>query len=317
MTNYVIRRVGQAALTVVFVTVLMFVLLHMLPGGAAHAILGARATPLQIQIFNRTNHFDESLIVQYYHYIWQLLNGNLGFSYQLNQSVASLLGERIPKTLVLALFSLLAAILVGLPIGIIQALRRNRTFDYALTAVAFTLYGTPIFLLGLILVALFGVHWHLLPAQAPQTNSVPQLFERWQGLVLPVLTLAGVTLATFTRYTRSSVIEVFAQDYIRTARAKGASDRRVVSRHVVRNACLPVVTMLGLYLPALFGGALVVEYLFNYPGMGLLLWTAAQSRDYPVLLGVTLVISAVTVLGSLLVDIAYSILDPRIRLSSS
>jgi peptide/nickel transport system permease protein len=163
-------------------------------------------------------------------------------------------------------------------------------------------------------VAFFGVYAQFFPAQAPQTGNVLSLLENWRGLVLPVFTLAGVTLATFTRYSRSSAIDVLSQDYIRTARAKGAPTLRIVTRHVLRNACLPIVTMLGLYLPALFGGALVVEYLYNFPGMGLLLWNAAQTRDYPVLLGVTLVVSLATVIGSLVVDLAYFGLDPRIRL---
>jgi peptide/nickel transport system permease protein len=313
MRRFALRRVGQALITVLFVTIIMFTLLHLLPGGPARAILGPRATQLQVRVFDRSNGLEQPLPVQYVHYLSKAVQGNLGFSYQLNQSVRSLLVERIPKTLVLTALALAVAMLIGVPVGILQALRRNRIFDYAMTWVSFILYATPIFLLGLLLVALFGVHWHVFPAQAPQTGNVVALFQNWRGLVLPVLTLAGVTLATFTRYTRSSVSDVLAQDFIRTARGKGAPTKRIVRRHILRNACLPVITLLGLYLPALFGGALVVEYLFNYPGMGLLLWNAAQNRDYPVLLGVTLVVSVTTVVGSLLVDISYAALDPRIR----
>jgi peptide/nickel transport system permease protein len=285
-----------------------------LPGGPARAILGARATALQIREFNRTNGFDQPLPVQYVRYILQVAHGNLGFSYKLNQSVGSLLAERLPKTLLLTALALLVAVLIGVPVGILQAVRRNGVADHVLTGAAFVLYGTPVFLLGLVLVAFFGVYAQFFPAQAPQTGNVLSLLENWRGLVLPVFTLAGVTLATFTRYSRSSTIDVLGQDYIRTAHAKGAPTLRIITRHVLRNACLPIVTMLGLYLPALFGGALVVEYLYNFPGMGLLLWNAAQTRDYPVLLGVTLVVSLATVIGSLVVDLAYFGLDPRIRL---
>jgi peptide/nickel transport system permease protein len=314
MGRFTVRRTGQALVTVFVVTVVTFGLLHLLPGGPARAILGVQATALQIRQFNQNNGFNQPLPVQYFHYIGQVAHGDLGYSYRLNQSVLSLLAERLPKTLLLTALSLLVAVAIGVPVGAVQALRRNGFVDHLFTAISFVLYGTPVFLLGLLLVALFGVYAQLLPAQAPQTGNVIALLANWKGLVLPVLTLAGVTLATFTRYSRSSVIDVLGQDYIRTARAKGAPTFRVLTRHVLRNACLPVVTMLGLYLPALFGGALVVEYLYNFPGMGLLLWNAAQSRDYPVLLGVTLVVSFATVIGSLLVDLAYFGLDPRIRL---
>jgi peptide/nickel transport system permease protein len=311
---FTIRRIGQALVTVVVVTIVTFGLLHLLPGGPARAILCARATALQIREFNRTNGFDQPLPVQYVRYILQVAHGNLGFSYKLNQSVGSLLAERLPKTLLLTALALLVAVLIGVPVGILQAVRRNGVADHVLTGAAFVLYGTPVFLLGLVLVAFFGVYAQFFPAQAPQTGNVLSLLENWRGLVLPVFTLAGVTLATFTRYSRSSTIDVLGQDYIRTAHAKGAPTLRIITRHVLRNACLPIVTMLGLYLPALFGGALVVEYLYNFPGMGLLLWNAAQTRDYPVLLGVTLVVSLATVIGSLVVDLAYFGLDPRIRL---
>jgi peptide/nickel transport system permease protein len=315
--RFVARRIGQAVITVLVVTIIMFVLLHLLPGGPARAILGPRATALQIRDFNHSNGFDRPLAVQYLRYIYHALHGDLGFSYQLNQSVLSLLGQRMPKTLLLTALSLVGAVLVGIPVGVVQAVRRNKFLDHLLTGASFILYGTPIFLLGLLLVAVFGVYLHLLPAQAPQTGNVLSLLENWRGMVLPVLTLSGVTLATFTRYTRSASIEVLGSDYIRTAYAKGATSRRVVMRHVLRNACLPVITILGLYLPALFSGALVVEYLFNFPGMGLLLWNAAQSRDYPVLIGVALVVSVATVVGSLIVDVSYAVLDPRIRLRAA
>ena len=317
MRGFALRRIGQAVITVLFVTVIMFVLLHLLPGGPARAILGPRATPLQIDEFNRSNGFDQPVWEQYLRYIANVVHGNLGYSYHLNQSVVSLLAQRIPKTLTLTVLSLVVAVVIGIPVGILQALRRNRVLDHLLTGASFVLYGTPIFLLGLVLVAVFGVFVQLLPAQAPQTGNLATLLADWRGLVLPVLTLAGVTIATFTRYTRSSAIDVLGEDFIRTARAEGAATWQVVTRHILRNACLPVVTILGLYLPALFGGALVVEYLFNFPGMGLLLWNAAQSRDYPVLMGGTLVISVTTVAGSLIADLCYAALDPRIRLRGS
>lgn len=316
MVSYLLKRAVQAVVTVLLVSLIIFLLLHVLPGGPARAIIGPKATALQIRLFNRDNGFDEPFVVQYFQYLGRALEGNLGYSYKLNQTVGSLLVQRLPKTLLLTALSLLVALVLGVPIGTLQASRHNKVSDHVVTCVTFILYGTPVFLLGFLLIALFAVHWHLFPPEAPQTGNVLSLLSRWRALTLPVLTLAGVTLATFTRYTRSSVIDVSGREFVKTARAKGLREPRVLFRHVLRNAALPVVTMVGLYLPFLFGGALVVESLFNYPGMGLLAWDAAQSRDYPVLLGVTLVVATATVLGSVLADLCYAALDPQIRLTT-
>lgn len=316
MVSYLMKRAVQAVITIVLVSIIVFLLLHVLPGGPARAVIGPKATALQIRLFNRANGFDEPFVVQYWQYLVRALEGNLGYSYKLNQTVGSLLVQRLPKTLLLTVLSLLVALVLGIPVGTLQASRHNRVSDHVVTCITFILYGTPIFLLGFLLIALFAVHWHLFPAEAPQTGNLFALLRQWRGLALPVLTLAGVTIATFTRYTRSSVIEVSGRDFVRTARAKGVTESRVLFRHVLRNAAMPVVTMVGLYLPFLFGGALVVESLFNYPGMGLLAWNAAQARDYPVLLGVTLVVATATVVGSLLADLCYAALDPRIRIGT-
>jgi peptide/nickel transport system permease protein len=169
----------------------------------------------------------------------------------------------------------------------------------------------------LLLIILFSQTLGVLPPQAPQGSSIGEVLSQADGLVLPVLTLALLTVATFSRYARSSTLDNLGEDYVRTARAKGALEGRVLSKHVTRNALVPIVTLLGLYVPYLFGGSLVTEATFNYPGMGLLFWDAAQNRDYPILLGVVLVISVATVVGSLLADLAYAWLDPRVRFSSS
>lgn len=315
MLGYVLRRLGQAVVVILLAVLSVFILLHMLPGGPALAILGKRATPAQVRAFSRANGLDEPIVIQYFDYWGRLLHLNFGYSYVLNQSVASLLAERIPKTLVLTMFSLIVSVIIAIPMGMIQAARRNRLIDSAFTAISFVLYATPVFFSGLLFVLLFSVHLHWLPAQAPQTTNVGSIFSNFSGMVMPIMTLALAYLAGFSRYVRSSVMENLEEDYTRTAYAKGASEKRVLFRHVLRNASLPLITFAGLDLPYFFGGAVVVEVLFNFPGMGLLFWSAALSEDYPILLGVTLVIAAAVVVGSLVADVLYAVADPRIRYS--
>ncbi|GAB3420213.1 ABC transporter permease [Flindersiella endophytica] len=317
MTGYLLRRIGQALIVVVLVSLIVFVLLRLLPGGPARAILGPGATQEQVVQFNREQGFEQPIPLQYLSYAARVGQGDLGYSYRLNQNVVALITERLPKTLLLTILATLLGLLIALPLGIVQAVRRNKLVDYVATGVAFVLYAMPVFLLGLLLIILFSQTLGILPPQAPQGSSIGEVLSQADGLVLPVLTLALLTVATFSRYARSSTLDNLGEDYVRTARAKGALEGRVLSKHVTRNALVPIVTLLGLYVPYLFGGSLVTEATFNYPGMGLLFWDAAQNRDYPILLGVVLVISVATVVGSLLADLAYAWLDPRVRFSST
>jgi peptide/nickel transport system permease protein len=317
MIVYLLRRLVQAIVVVLLVSVIVFVLLHLLPGGPARAILGQTATQAQVAAFNRAQGYDRPIPVQYLSYLGQLLHGQLGYSYQRNENVGTLLAERIPKTLLLTVAGTIVALVIAIPLGLLQAVRRNRPADYVLTAITFVLYAMPLFFLGLLLIIGFSQDLRWFPSQAPQSDSLLAVLSQPAALVLPVATLALVTIAAFSRYVRSAVLDNLSEDYVRTARAKGALEGRVLFRHVTRNALVPVVTLLGVYIPYLFSGSLVVEAIFNYPGMGLLFWNAAQTRDYPVLLGVALVVSVATVAGSLLVDIAYVFLDPRVRYVSA
>lgn len=313
MATFVAKRVGQSIIVIFFVTLIVFGLLHALPGGPARGILGQQASATEIRTFNRQQGFNLPLPVQYWHYLDRLLHGGLGESYKLNQSVASLVVERLPKTLVLTGLSTVVALLVAIPLGVWQAVRRRRAPDYVITAAAFVGYATPIFFLGLLLVIVFAENWRLFPPEAPQSNSLAVILADPTALVLPVVTGAVATIAVFSRYVRSSVLDNLAEDYTRTARAKGVRERRVIGIHVLRNSLTSVITMLGYYVPVMFSGAIVVESMYNYPGMGLLFWNAAQTSDYPILLGVVLVISVATVVGSLLADILQAVADPRVR----
>ena len=313
MTGFIARRVLQSIVVVILVTVIVFILLHLLPGGPARAQLGPRATPAMVATFDHRMGYDRAWPVQYGTWLAHLATGNLGFSAKLNQSVISLIGERLPKTLILTIVSTIIALAVAIPLGVVQAVKRNRATVYTITFWAFVFYATPPFFLGVVLIVVFSVYLPILPAEAPQSSSLGVILTQPAGLVLPVLTLALLTIAQFSRYMRSAVIENLAEDYVRTARSKGAGERVVLVHHVLRNSLIPIATLLGLSLPAIFSGALITEAVFNFPGMGELFWTAAQTQDYSVMLGITVLVGLATVIGSLLADLAYAALDPRVR----
>jgi peptide/nickel transport system permease protein len=317
MTRYLVLRITQAIVVLFIVTIIVFSLLHFLPGSPARALLGVRATPEAIKQFNVANGYNRPLPVQYALYLNRLLHGNLGFSYHYDQSVGSLLVLDLPKSALLVGLSYAIALLIAIPMGIAQALRRNRPVDHALTGVAFVGYAMPTFWLGILLLLGFSSGLRLFPPEGPQGATVGAALTDPSALVLPVATLTIVTVAQFSRFMRSSAIDVLVQDYIRTAMAQGTSRWRLITRHVLRNSLLPIITLVGLSLPAVLSGAIVVEALFNYPGMGWLFWTATGAHDFPVLMGFTIVIAVATVVGNLLADIAYTVADPRVRYQAS
>lgn len=315
VTAYIIRRLLQALIVVVGVTIIVFVLIHLLPGGPARALLGPKATRAQIQSFIDANGYNKPIYLQYWRYVDSLVHGNLGFSYHYDQSVDSLLAQNLPKSALLVGLSYVVSLLIGLPLGILQAIRRNRPVDYVLTGASFIGYSMPTFWLGILLILAFSVGLHWFPTEGPQGSTVGAVLSDPIGLVLPVATLAIVNIASFSRFMRSSAIENLVQDYVRTAQAKGVPQFRILYRHIVRNSLIPIITLIGLSLPAVLSGAIITESVFNYPGMGLLFWTGAQYHDYPLLMGFTVVIGVATVLGSLLADVLYGMVDPRVRLA--
>ena len=316
MIGYLIRRVIQAVIVVLGVCAITFILYHLFPGGSiseARIILGQRATPAQINLFLSQNGLNQPIWTQFAILVGHVFSFNLGYSYKLNEPVSTIVLQKLPKTLVLLGLATLVTVVIAIPLGIFQVLRRNKPSDYALTTLSFIFYATPTFFLGIVLIEIFAIHWHIFPAEAPQSSSVGTILANWQGLVLPVFTLAAVYVAGFSRYMRSSMMEALTEDYVRTARAKGLSTRRVNYVHALRNAMIPIITLLGLTLPAIVSGALITEDVFNYPGMGLAFFNAAINNDFPLLIGTTVVAAVATVVGSLLADVLYAVLDPRIR----
>ncbi|MGA3352650.1 MAG: ABC transporter permease [Acidimicrobiales bacterium] len=316
MIGYLIRRVIQAVIVIVGVCLITFGLYHLFPGGAlaeARTILGPRASPGSLQQFIDQNGLNKPVWTQFAILVGHVFTFNLGYSYKLNEPVSTVVLQKLPKTVLLLGLSTLLTVIVAIPLGIFQVLRRNKPSDYALTTLSFIFYATPTFFLGIVLIEVFAIHWHLFPPEAPQSSSVGAILADWHGLVLPVFTLAAVYIAGFSRYMRSSMMEALTEDYVRTAKAKGLSTKRVNYVHALRNALIPIITLLGLTLPAIVSGALITESVFNYPGMGLAFYQAAINDDFPLLIGTVVVAAMATVVGSLLADILYAVLDPRIR----
>src|SRR5699024_5343651 len=263
MWQYVLRRCGQAVVVVILVTFLTFLLLHNLPGGAARSALGLGATQAQIDAYNQQMGYDQPFVTQYLLYLSRLFSGDLGFSFQMNQPVADLILQRLPKTILLSVLAAAVALVIAVPLGALQATRRGKLPDYLITWVALFAYATPLFFSGMLLIVLFSQTIPILPPQAPQGFGVADILADWQGVTLPVGRLASATFAAYTRYVRSTMIDNLQENYIRTARAKGLPGSRVVIRHALRNSLFPVISLLGMYIPVLFSGALVVEQLFN------------------------------------------------------
>jgi len=314
MTWFITRRIGQSIAVVIGVMILTFILVHLEPGSTARAVLGLKATPAKVAIFNNTYGLNRPLPVQFWLYCDNVLHGNFGISYSAGQPVSTLIAQRLPRDAVLIGMSTVLALIIGIPMGLYQAIHHGTVRDDIVAGTWFTLYSAPDFMEALLLIAIVSVHFHWLqPAFPGGITSVGGLFTDPSALVLPVVVLAINSVAGFSQYMRSSAIEELAQDYMRTARAKGLSDRMILTRHLLRNAVLPIITILGLSLPNIVAGAVIAEAIFNFPGMGLLFWQSALSHDFPVMLGATLIIGVATVLGNLVADIAYGVLDPRIR----
>jgi peptide/nickel transport system permease protein len=304
MQAYLFRRLGQAALTLAGVSVLVFVILRVIPGDPAKMLLPEGAPQSAVDELNRHLGLREPLWVQYGIFLRSVVRGDFGQSFQYRSPALRVVVERLPATLQLTLAAMTLTVVAGVSIGIVAAVRRGTGYDYAGTGLAVLGQSLPNFWLGIMLVLLFGVTLRWLPTSG---------FQGWTYLVLPSVTLAAFPTALVARLTRSSLLEILAQEYIRTGRAKGLAEQVVVLRHALKNATIPVLTVIGLQIGTLLGGAVITESIFAWPGMGKLTVDAIFFRDFPVVQTILILSATIFILINLVVDLLYTVLDPRIR----
>ena len=315
MGRFVLRRLLQALPLLIAISAVSFAILKLTPGGPLAAYEG---NPLFTdEDRKRLEHafgIDQPVPLQYLSWLGQFVRGDWGYSFASHQPVLALVAERLPNTVYLMGTVFVTVLLLAIPIGVFAAVKQYSWFDHVVTGTTFAFLSTPTFWLGLLLIIAFGLQLRLFPLGGIDTPGQPfNLFDRLRHLVLPVATIALVQLGSHVRYLRASMLETINQDYMRTARSKGLGERAVVLRHALKNAAIPLVTVVALDVPELFAGALVTEQIFGWPGMGRLFWDAATRFDYPVLMGILTVSSALIILANLFADVVYGYLDPRIR----
>ena len=328
MPAYIVRRLLQAIPLLLGILTLVFIIMHAAPGDPTALYMNPSIAPEVLEQMRQNWGLDQPLHIQYVRWMKSFLTGDFGISLAQNRPVAAILAERIPNTLILSGVSLLLIFAIGITIGIIQAVRQYSALDNVLTFSALFIYSMPSFWLGLMLILIFAykvyqVDWWPVFLRFPASGMTSVNYEmlgfwakfgdRLHHLVLPSIALGVSSAASIARYTRSSMLDVIRQDYIRTARAKGLPERTVILKHALKNALLPIITLLGLYLPFLFSGAVLVEHVFAWPGMGRTIVEAIYQRDYPVVMATTFVFAVMVVIANLIADLLYAVVDPRIR----
>ncbi len=309
MYRYILKRLLLMVPVLLGVTFIVFFILALTPGDPALNVLGEGATPEAIAQTRIEMGLDQPIIIRYFRYLGGLLRGDMGVSYRNKIDVASMVIERFPATAVLAVAGIFIALLIGIPTGIISATRQYSGLDYASTVLSLIGVAMPNFWFGLLMVLIFSLNLGWLPSQGMGEGFVPLL----RSLVLPALTLGTGSAATIVRMTRSSMLEVIRQDYISTARSKGIAEGQVISRHMMRNALIPIITAVGLQFGHLLGGAMLTETVFSWPGLGRLMVDSIKSKDIPLVLGSVVFLAVMFSVVNLLVDIIYAFVDPRIK----
>jgi peptide/nickel transport system permease protein len=316
LLRYIISRVMQAVLLLIGVSLIGFGLMHLAPGGpVAVYTLNPTVTAADLSRLKHQFGLDQPVPIQYVKWAWGIFTGNWGDSFFGGRPVLDIILERVPATVELMGSATLLAMLIGVTIGMLAAVRRQSLLDYFSSTAAVVALSLPTFWFGLIAIFVFALVLGWFPAGGMLTSGIPSnLLDNLWHLTLPMLVLAFVLIATWSRYARSAMLEVLAQDYMRTARAKGLSPHTIMLRHALRGVLVPMVTLAGLQLPTLFGGALVTETVFSWPGMGLLFVNALSMRDYPVLMGILMLTGLLVVVGNLLADLLVAWIDPRVKL---
>lgn len=321
MGRYIIRRLIGIPPLLIGITLIVFAIVHLTPGSPVDDLLlnNPDLKASDVEAIKQTLGINRPLHEQYLGWMSQLVRGDFGLSLKTYRPVRGLILERLPNTLLLTVTTLIFSLCVAIPLGVFSALRRNSVTDYIATFVSTLLDSIPSFWLGLMLIILFAVTFKELGLPWLPTGGTQNLpnggdfFDRAKHLILPVITLSGVQIAVWTRYVRAQMLEVLGQDYVRTARAKGLPEVAVNMRHAFRNAVLPLITIIGLTIPGLFGGAVIIESVFSWPGIGSLIIDGARNRDYTQVMGVTIFLSVIVIFANLLADLAYGIADPRVQ----
>jgi ABC-type dipeptide/oligopeptide/nickel transport system permease component len=309
---YIVRRLIQSAVLVFLVASFMAIFIQLLPGDPAYTILGDKASPERAAAVRKQLGLDRPIYVQYVDWIGNVAHGNFGDSLISDRPILNDLAKRLPRTIELIIASMILAILIGIPLGVIAANYRNQMPDILVSVVSLLGVSTPVFVSGTLLLLVFGVRWHVLPATG-YVSITDNPLGHLEHLLMPAVTLALVEAAVILRMTRSSLLEVLSEDYVRTARAKGLGQRIVLYQHALRNALIPVVTVIGIQAGTLLGGTVIVEYIFNWPGVSTYLLAAINQRDYPVIQAIILIIATLFVLLNLVTDLIYAAIDPRIK----
>ncbi|MCI8608682.1 MAG: ABC transporter permease [Firmicutes bacterium] len=305
MLRYVIKRLLIGILVVLFVTVLIFAIMQAMPGNPVDLMVDTRVSAEKVAEIKAEWGLDQPPVIQYFYWLGNILQGNFGMSISLKQNVSDLILQRLPYTLMLTGAALVIEYLLAIPLGLLAAVKKNKLTDKALTVTTVVLWSMPPFWLGVLLMLVFSIHLNILPLSG---------YSGFLSLILPALTLSLPALAQIFRLTRSEVLDVMDEKYVTTAYAKGIEDKKVLIRHVLRNALIPVTVMFFLSLPWLIGGAVVVENVFAWPGMGQLLWKGIAKQDFVIVQGIVFVITILTVICNIIGDMISGILDPRIRL---
>lgn len=308
------RRAVTGGAVLLLVSLMVFAVVHMVPGDPAEMMLGQNATPESLAILRRELRLDQPLPMQYVLWAAGVVRGDFGRSVSIDQPVASILRERLPATVMLTIGGMFVALAVGIPLGVAASLVRGSRIDFSISLIAFLGVSIPQFWLGILLILLLSLQLGWLPPGG-FVDITANPIEGLRRLIMPSLALGLTLAAIISRMTRSSMLEVIRQDYVRTARSKGMPERRVVLRHALRNAMIPTLTVIGIQIGYLIGGAIVIEEVFYWPGLGRVVLHAVNYRDLPLLQGATMVIATAFVAVNLLVDVAYTLLDPRVRIS--
>lgn len=313
MSGYIARRLAQLVPVMLLASLAIWAMIYAVPGGPVASMVGENATPEQIQATIERLGLDRPVLVQYWSWLTNAVQGDLGLSLQSRQPVLELILQRAPATVQLGIAAILIGLLIGIPVAVLSALHPGSRLDRALSGWSALALGVPTFWLGILLILLFAVELRWLPSASAYVPFWESPLEALRNLALPALTLGVYVSGIFARFLRASLLGELRADYVRTARSKGLPERDVVGRHVMRNALLPFVTIVGLMIASFIGGALVTEAVFTYPGLGRLLIQAISTRDYPLIQGAILFILVIYVLINLMVDVLYAYIDPRIE----